>query len=576
LNQFHNQNKQKLSLKVINLRPLFKIIHKNFKLLIRSKSSALIIILGPLLVIFLVGIAFDNINKYSINIGTYSSKYNELTESFISKLQEKDYKVQKFNSEEECVESIKQSKIHTCIIFPPDIKIEPNKVNEITFYIDNSKINLVWMILDTLSSKLEERSSELSTDLTKGVLDKLDFTKQEISLDKPVVIDLQTENTEITNNVNELNKNMPFSKISSLKNETTKFKEFIIGKLVSINDIVKSIEGDIDSLPNVTTSDKSFLKDQTKLIKQRISELLIEVDTSKGDYSEIVNSLNEIESSFKSTITSMTNSIESKLSQSSSKINKIKSSLDNIYNTIEGVKIKNAATIVNPITTNIKSVVSEKSYLNYMFPALIVLAIMFISILLSTTLVMMEKHSPAYFRNFITPTRNITFILGTYFTNIILVVIQLIIIVSIALIFFKSQILSTLPVIGLLLFLTTSFFTFAGMLIGSIFTSEETSTLASISLGSIFLFLSDVILPIESMPGYIQNIVHFNPFVLAENLLRRVILFQSKISVIADDIYLLLSYSVAVLILILLIHTFARKHLLFKIEMHKKHKRVKK
>jgi len=561
---------------VINLRPLFKIIHKNFKLLIRSKSSALIIILGPLLVIFLVGIAFDNINKYSINIGTYSSKYNELTESFISKLQEKDYKVQKFNSEEECVESIKQSKIHTCIIFPPDIKIEPNKVNEITFYIDNSKINLVWMILDTLSSKLEERSSELSTDLTKGVLDKLDFTKQEISLDKPVVIDLQTENTEITNNVNELNKNMPFSKISSLKNETTKFKEFIIGKLVSINDIVKSIEGDIDSLPNVTTSDKSFLKDQTKLIKQRISELLIEVDTSKGDYSEIVNSLNEIESSFKSTITSMTNSIESKLSQSSSKINKIKSSLDNIYNTIEGVKIKNAATIVNPITTNIKSVVSEKSYLNYMFPALIVLAIMFISILLSTTLVMMEKHSPAYFRNFITPTRNITFILGTYFTNIILVVIQLIIIVSIALIFFKSQILSTLPVIGLLLFLTTSFFTFAGMLIGSIFTSEETSTLASISLGSIFLFLSDVILPIESMPGYIQNIVHFNPFVLAENLLRRVILFQSKISVIADDIYLLLSYSVAVLILILLIHTFARKHLLFKIEMHKKHKRVKK
>ena len=60
---------------------LLKIIQKNLKLLIRSKSSALIIILGPLLVIFLVGIAFGNISKYSLNIGTYTESYTDITNS---------------------------------------------------------------------------------------------------------------------------------------------------------------------------------------------------------------------------------------------------------------------------------------------------------------------------------------------------------------------------------------------------------------------------------------------------------------------------------------------------------------
>ncbi|MBW2977459.1 ABC transporter permease [Candidatus Woesearchaeota archaeon] len=550
------------------MHALFKIIQKNFKLLIRSKSSALIIILGPLLVIFLVGIAFDNVSKYSLNIGTYSGKYNDLTESFIKKMQEKEFKVQKFDSEESCVESIKYGKIHTCIVFPPNMQIESTKTNEITFHIDNSKINLVWMILDTLSSKLTERSSELSMDLTTNLLNKVELTRTELFTDRPIITNLQTENKEITSKINTLNQNT--NSMSSLKQRTSTFKNFLTNKVNSIEENILSVEESIDSLDNF--SDKNKVEDDIEDIKTTILGLKSQIENNEGDYAIITKTINEIESSLKSTVSL----VKSKLSQSSSKITQIKSSLDKIYSALEEIKINNAATIVNPITTNIKPVISEKSYLGYMFPALIVLVVMFISILLSTTLVMMEKHSPAYFRNFITPTRNITFILGTYFTNILIVTVQLIIIIAISLIFFKSQILSTLPVAALLLLLTTSFFTFAGMLVGNIFTSEETATLASISLGSIFLFLSNVILPIESMPEYIRNIAKFNPFVIAENLLKKTILFQSKLSALANDIYLLLGYSAALFILVLLIQSFARKHLLFAMVKHKKKKTQKK
>ena len=151
---------------------------------------------------------------------------------------------------------------------------------------------------------------------------------------------------------------------------------------------------------------------------------------------------------------------------------------------------------------------------------------MFISILLSNTLVMMEKHSPAYFRNFITPTKNITFILATYFTSLILVSVQILIIICISSFFFQSNLLSTLLITIPVIIIITTFFTFTEMIIGYIFTSEETSTLAAISIGSIFLFLSNVILPLESMPDYVQRVAQFNPFVLSETLLRRSIIFM--------------------------------------------------
>jgi hypothetical protein len=53
------------------------VIWKNLKILFRSKTSALIVIFGPLLVVYLVGIAFDNSNSYRVNIGVFSEGYND-------------------------------------------------------------------------------------------------------------------------------------------------------------------------------------------------------------------------------------------------------------------------------------------------------------------------------------------------------------------------------------------------------------------------------------------------------------------------------------------------------------------
>ena len=62
---------------------LWEIIKKDFKLLVRSKSSALVVLLGPLLIIFLVGLAFNTSSMYNLKVSVYSESYSDLTNSVI-------------------------------------------------------------------------------------------------------------------------------------------------------------------------------------------------------------------------------------------------------------------------------------------------------------------------------------------------------------------------------------------------------------------------------------------------------------------------------------------------------------
>ncbi|MEK6841149.1 MAG: hypothetical protein AABX45_00970, partial [Nanoarchaeota archaeon] len=100
---------------------LFEIIKKNIKLLIRSKSSALIVLLGPLALMLLIGLAFNTSSLFDIKVGTYSASYSELSNSIVEKLQDEQFKVVKVQDEQRCIEMIKTGELHVCTIFPPDL-----------------------------------------------------------------------------------------------------------------------------------------------------------------------------------------------------------------------------------------------------------------------------------------------------------------------------------------------------------------------------------------------------------------------------------------------------------------------
>ena len=153
--------------------------------------------------------------------------------------------------------------------------------------------------------------------------------------------------------------------------------------------------------------------------------------------------------------------------------------------------------------------------------------------------------SKAYFRNFITPTKDILFVIGQYISNIFIVLLQLLIIFLVMFIITRPNIEYTIFFgIILILFLAGSVFILFGMIIGYLFKSGETANMGAISVGAILLFFSNTILPIETLPGTIRKIVQFNPFILGETSLKQVILFNAPLREVLLEIYLLIAFVV--------------------------------
>ena len=105
----------------------------------------------------------------------------------------------------------------------------------------------------------------------------------------------------------------------------------------------------------------------------------------------------------------------------------------------------------------------------------------------------------------------------------------------------------------IVLLLVATVFILIGMFLGFIFNSEETANLGAISIGSILLFFSNAILPIETLPVGIRDIAKFSPFVLSVSVLKRIMLFgsnfTSSFSSISIEIYMLLCFIVIFFVL---------------------------
>jgi ABC-type multidrug transport system permease subunit len=551
------------------LKTTFKIIKKNIKLLIRSKGSALIVIFGPLLVIFLVGIAFDNSSAYRVKIGAFSEKYSDMSDSIVKQLDNKQFSVTRYKTQEECIEAIKQGNVHTCMVFSPDFTFGKNSSNQIVFNIDYSKVNLVWMILDTLAGELKSTSSQVSMDLTNVLLHKLEETEKEITADKAVVVKLtdgtnkvKTEQSSLQKGLGNLNLEMDMSQlpVKILINKT-----HLIGELAGYTGmhsrtLIDSIKSDIGKL-NISTADKdkmTTLLDQTRFkienINNKITNQSLDLDALGKSFETNINTIKsrlDAAGAARQATVAKLDELQKLLDTNINNLMVLQSSFNKIVNNLENIQVSEAENIVSPIRTTIRPVTADKTHLNYIFPTLMVLVIMFVSLLLSSTLVVMEKSSRAFFRNFITPTKDIVFVMATYFTSMLLILIQLIIILAVAAFFFKSELIAALPTATVVLLAVGTLFVLIGMTVGYLFNSEETSTLAAISIGSIFLFLSNVILPIESMPQYVMKLASFNPFVVSENMLRKSIIFHYPLQMLFREVLLILGYAAVFFVIIM-------------------------
>ncbi len=495
------------------MKRLLTLIKKNFRLIIRSKASALMIILGPLLLIMLVGAAFNTANIYGIRVGVYSEEYSPLAEAIIHDLNQGDYATQKVESEQACIEGVKNGIFHVCSIFPNNLKVDLG--GNIQFYVDNTKTNIVYLISETISANIGKKSQDLSFQLTKGVVDTLEEIKETIE-----------DREELLNEVKSLNE------------ENTVLLGIVSNDLTSMTLNYEKTDIPLGTLQSqISESNSSSSSLAFKAVEVKIETIL--EDTSKAS-SKRDSSLEKIRALSQ-------NAESSKFS-----IAQIQKTFNSIKGDVSGIKETGVNKIVNPITSDIKPITTQKTHINFIFPTLMIMIIMFVSMLLTSTLEIREKTSRVYFKNFITPTSTTLFTISNYLTNLVIIGIQSTILLGAASYFFFDSLATSLSLLIPALFIIISFFLFLGIFLGTIFKTEETNTITNISLGFIMIFFSSAILPIETLPTVIKGIASFNPFFISETLLNKIILFQTPLKNVLEHFLLLSGYLIGIIIITLI------------------------
>lgn len=617
---------------------IYTIVEKNFKVIIRSKVSALIVLVGPLILILLVGFAFSNSNLHGVKIGTYAKEYNNATEKILATIQSYNFEVIKEKTKDECINGIKGGNTHLCIIFTDNSTSAQKKLE---FYADYSRLNLVYTLLSMLSEGMSRTSTAISLGITQDLMSQVKSLSKNIKEKESIIDEFKNDINNLNLKINEINSNVNSIDIEieipsdtleyqsktqdnkkdiavfrdSVNSDVQKYDANIVKVMSSADEAQTNLIEDknqIDTLLNNATEMYSELKcsevQKTDLnlsadfedIKNRpcdileslistitirreqldssikqIGEIKNELQNAKKDLSKIKNTVNNMSSNaetnldeidknlatigsslrtanekikvareLKTDLANELSGIKQIISTSSEKLDTFKFSITELANNLESLTLASPESIIKPIQSEIKPIINKKSILDYIFPSLIVLIVSITSILLSSTLIMKEKSSQAYFRNLITPTKNRYFIIGTYVSAMILVFFQCVLIFTVSVLFFDLSLSGQITKIGFLLIIIVSNFTMIGMFVGYLFKSEETTTLASIFVSIILFLFSSMIIPLEKMQEGLAAISQVSPFVLSEISLRQVILFQSDLSTIAAQIYYLIFYLV--------------------------------
>lgn len=540
------------------------VINKNIKLLFRSKGSAAVVLLGPLFIVLIIGFSFAENTQTALNVAIHARDNSQLTQRYITNLNTSEYNLIIYEEEQKCIDSIKEGTTLACIIFPENFVLSDEIQNEVLFYVDDSRINLVHRLVAQLSINLDTESTEVRQELTSRLLEILSNTKIDVDASIAQIIAskayAQTANNAATKAKNSLD-GLDVNEVKVDISGTTNAATTTITDLKTLKSNAKTVitrgyavlESGVDNSTAANALESSLNSLNTTINLATVSDLrLEELETALQEAQSAITQMKtklDNTRSVKTSLVNDVNTLSTNIQKLITELDGLKAKQEKIKADIESFNLKSADAIVNPITTKIEPVASTNTRITYSFPYLLMLIVLLVGLMLSGTLVYMEKDSKAFFRTFTTPSRTIFFIWMTYLTSAIIILIQAAIVLAVAYFALGVPVLENIEMTLLILFISMTVFIFLGMFIGHLFSTSEGITMSTIALGSILMFLSNLILPVETLAPEIQRITEYNPFVMSSEGIRKAMLFGTGIEGLYVDLLIMLGYATVIIII---------------------------
>ena len=563
---------------------LFTILYKNFKLLLRSKSSAFTVFIGPMIIIALILFTFSSSEEISFSVGVVDTSDLEGTaDEFTESLVAEGYSLVDYTMIYDCIEDMKSSKVNLCLHFPgsadeleldddlsdlvdvaDDVGVEivddsGSDKKQVVFYVDQSRINIVESIMLSVGQKIEGKSEEMTEEKIKQIIEEIgleigsvqsiantagDFIDNTID---PSIDTIKSASSESVSAAGELGLDLTDAEFEMSVSEVN-------------SDLVETdYEVLYDQLEDLMSEVDSYVVSETALeTEYDAMEAIIDSDNITANIEVLQASLSSLNLKLNEAIASgdvlISNSdnIASSISDIESKIDEISAGLANIKTSANTISALAGQNVENEYEIQFNEIVSSSDKSLFMFPYYLMLLIVFVGMMLSSNLVNIEKQSLAFFRNNTSPTSNLMHLLARFGTNFSILFFQVAVVLVAAIFYLEIPVMNNYAVTFTILLLTITFFIFFGYLLGYIFKTQEGLTIGFISVGSISAFLSNLILPIETFSQSIRDLLMFNPYMLSSELLKKSLIFESGFVELGTDLWTLVAYVVIVILAVLI------------------------
>ncbi len=513
------------------------IIKKNFQLLLNSKTETILILIGPLLLIGLIGAAMHDTSIKNVKAGIYSEDSSpESQMQIMTKLYTQGIIGITYDNLDKCISDVRDGKTQICLEFPEEKINQIGIINqEIILHVDFSKQRTVWNIVGKIQSVVDEETKKYQEAMMRKIQLKMIKINQETAALKDII---DQTNQQI------------YLMESLLDQKDDQIKQ------IALN--IKDAQNEIEKIA------KSIYELENNLLESEIP-----IELFQNEISNMIESINLINSylnmAYAQISTVSLSPLIDTIMEIKEKINELETQVIKISQLTNQVNYDNLNDALNPIKLSTQSITSSSSktissnlkFLDYLFPSFLIFFILFNAITFSATKRIKERKSSAYIRNSISQAKARSFIIADLITSIFIISIQIFFIILIASFFLNISIIENLNSIIASILLSVSIFSLIGILIGSATKTQESAIVTSISTSLLFFMFSSLITPVETLQKNIAFIIKLLPLTIFETKFRIITIFNSPLTFSSEEI---LATIAVVIIISLSIHVANKKN----------------
>jgi len=522
--------------KLIDFKKIGAIIQKNFIVMTRDRIRLLPLLLFPIVMILVLGFTSGNSPKH-IPAAIVSYDNSEMAQN----IQQQIYDSQTFtvrylvSTEDEARKLLDSGKVGVIIEIPP--KLEENILNnvptQIIVIVDESDAAVSATSSQTLGVIINNAASSITLQKIREYQQSVDYAASSLgsfASTQRNQYDLIAQETAIASgyldNAQVLNKKYTDSLTSSIPSSTA--------IVIPLNSSI----GYKNTTANLSNSDVIYAESSIAL-------------QAKGQVASMQKS-----GALISAASSAVHAAQSVATQASKNQQLIQRNYDSeVVESLVTIRLftkSSAENILRPLSVENKPAYgSGLKAIDFLIPSLIAMTIFQGAVMGMGRSVAGEKREGSLTRVFLTPTSNITIIIGTLSFYIFFELVRAAFLLIFSIVVFHITIQGNLLLIALILAMFIIISTSIGMIISSLVKTEQQFTAMAMLVSLPTMFLSGVFFPIQSMPKVMQSISNFLPITYAANALRGVMVKALPIQMIAYPLFILLVFLIITTTLVL-------------------------